>query len=214
MVKLHQIVTGALILGLMVAIGRSPLQGRDAEDSQAALTPLGRVRAEPTALLGSSFSAIAQIDAWSETWNPYVTRFGAQDYRAISVWADEQLLWDPQSYAQPFGLLFVRRGSAAEAVLAQGKRFERFELRCEAAQLFLGRLWIEVVDARRLDEHVGEGSLLHAARAVALIAEQQWKLAEQDLDRALSAPLPKRAKAELERLQGLVRDAAKASGGA
>jgi hypothetical protein len=58
-----------------------------------------------------------------------------------------------------------------------------------------------------MSEEVGEGCVLHATRAVELMAQQQWKLAIEDLDRALASNLPERARDELARLQQSCRDA-------
>lgn len=209
MSRLHQFVTVLVVFLLLFEIGRTPLEGRDkpaAETQQ--VTPLGVLQAEPLAYLGKSVRCVVQIQSLPESWNPFVTRFGTRDYRALSVWTDEQILWDAQAFQKPFGLVFVRRLSEADLELASAKPYQRYELVAKVSQVFLGRPWIEIESAKRLPEETGEGTVIHAARAVALLIQEHWALAAEEFDRALDSPLlPARAREELERLKQACVDA-------
>ncbi len=200
--KLHSAVTVILVLVLLGAIARSPLEGRADDGSDApTLTPLGLVQSAPSSFLGKTIDVVVEVQAEAPTWNPYVTRFGTDDFRALSVWTDEQELWDAQAFRSPFGLVFARRGGDAERLFADAKPYQRIQLHAVVREVFLGRAWIEATDARRLPDEVGEGAVLHASRAVDLMGQKQWKLAIEDFDRALASNLPERARDQLAKLR-------------
>jgi hypothetical protein len=199
--KLHQVVTAVLVVLLLAAIVRSPLQGHQSEGGGNEPLPLGLVRASPDSFLGKELEFVATVQSLASSWNPYVTRFGPGDFRALSVWADEQTLWLPEDFDHPFGLVFTRRGEPVETVFAAARPYQRFRMHGRVRECFLGRAWIEVDSAERLEAEVGEGTVLHASRAVQLMAAEQWKLALEDLERALAGDLPANAKAALEELR-------------
>ena len=98
-------------------------------------------------------------------------------------------------------MLFVRRGSDAAKVFEHAPKYARFEIVGRVRQVFLGMPWIEIDSAQRLAAEIGEGALLHASRALQLIAGEQWQMASDDLDRALIGNLPQQARTELLRLR-------------
>lgn len=198
--KLHQVVTAALVLLLLMGTVRTPLRG-EGQDGAAAPTELGLVRASPESFLGKELVALVQVREAPRAWNPYLTRFGPADYSALSVWSDQQLLWLPEEYENPFGLVFARRGTPADSVFASARPYERYRVRGRVRECFLGRAWIEVEAAERVEGELGEGAILHASRAVQLMAGSQWSLALADLDRALIGDLPAHARAALAELR-------------
>ena len=168
---------------------------------EAAAVGLQELRAEPAKWLGRRVRFVLQFDAPRATWSPGMTRFGTDSWLAFSAWADEQFTWDPDEYADPMLHLFVRRGSALGGLLGVIDRYERFEAVARVREVFFGVPWIEVESLRPLFELVGEGAILHAARARDLMAKGQWGLALQQLERAGVGPIPEHARAELERLR-------------
>ena len=66
-------------------------------------------------------------------------------------------------------------------------------------EIFLNDPWIEVESLRPLEQHVGEGTILHVERGRAFMRDRLWTLALQQFERAGAAPLPAHARAELER---------------
>ncbi|MCE9593832.1 MAG: hypothetical protein K8S98_06540 [Planctomycetes bacterium] len=199
--RAHQLVTAILVILLLAAIVRSPLHGRQDDGAPAEPTPLGLVRASPDAYLGKEVSFVVQVHTLPTSWNPYLTRFGITDFRALSVWADEQALWVTEEFGNPFGPVFARRGTSVDTVFAQAKPYERYLLKGRVREVFLGRPWIEVDAATHLDGEVGEGTILHAGRALQLVASGQPKLALEDFDRALAGDLPPKAREALEELR-------------
>lgn len=141
--------------------------------------------------------------AWSEGWNPFLTRFGPGEFRALEAWTDEQFLWEGARVPEAPLLLFVRRGSAPEWALEGARPHLRYEFTLAVREVFAGRPWCEVLAVRPTAETVGEGALVHARRAKEALESGQYRRAEAELERALAAPLPPRAKAELERMVAL-----------
>jgi hypothetical protein len=164
---------------------------------------LEAVFAEPRPWLGRRVRATFQLEALPETWNPFLTRFGTRDWVAAAVWGDGQFLWREEQHARPLGLVFARRGGPIAERLAAAETYQRFTAELEVRELFLGLPWAEVVALAPEELFVGEGAILHASRALKLIASGDWQLAREDLLRASAAPLPAHARAELERLRSL-----------
>jgi len=156
---------------------------------------------EPRAWVGRELRATFQLAALPETWNPYVTRFGTRDWVAANVWGDGQFLWLEDEHATPLGLVFARRGSPAADVLSAASPYGRYTARLGVRQVFLGRPWAEILELSPEESAVDEGTILHASRALKLMASEDWQLAREDLLRASAALLPDHARAELERLR-------------
>jgi hypothetical protein len=53
--------------------------------------------------------------------------------------------------------------------------------------------------------------VIHAGRAVELMNRQAWKLAELEIDQAITIHLPERARAELQRMKAQCQEAAEAA---
>lgn len=176
----------------------APLEQRTVE--RLSLTALF---ADPLPRLGSTVRAVVQVESVPERWNPYVTRFGPGEWIALRVWGDEQYLWVERDWHRPVGLVFARKGSAAAELFASAARFDRIEVTLEVREVLLGRPWTEATLASALPERVGEGTVLHASRALRLLAAGEPRLALEELRRAQAPGLPRHARAELRRLRGL-----------
>ena len=162
--------------------------------------PWDALALDPGAFLGQRVRIVVQLHSLLESWNPYLSRFGPRDHRALRAWSDEQRLWYAGEHDSPALRLFVRRAGAADRVFEGAGTYERFEVDGTVREVFAGSPWIEVDSARRLTERVGEGVLIHATRATSLIASERWALARAELERALEGELPAPARADLERL--------------
>ncbi len=155
----------------------------------------------PGKTLGESCRVFVQFQSLEESWNPYLTRFGPQDFVALRGWADEQRPWLQADYENPGVRVFIPRGSAAETLLRLARPHERYEFVLAVREHCAGELWCEVLSARRLSKEIPEGSVLIVARALLLIEREVWELAVSELDRALAAPLPEVARAEVLELR-------------
>ena len=158
---------------------------------------LSEVRANPVSWIGQRVRFVLQLEGLKETWNPFLTRFGAGDWVAVSGWSDERFTWDPEVHADPLRRLFLRRGSAVHALAAQARPYERLEIEATVREVFLDDPWLEVHALAVLSAHVPEGTILHVSRARDFMLRGQWDLALQQYDRAMAAPLPAHARQEL-----------------
>ena len=199
MPQLHRL----LPLVLAIALTGMALGDRGSGDAPKAIpaAELSLIARSPRDFLGQELSLAIQVESQPVEWNPYLTRFGTEDYRAVIAWGDEQRLWDRTDYANPAAMLLVRRGSALEPILIQAQRYARFEATGIVRQVLVGRPWIEITSLRALSEQFSPGSMVHAARGVELMAAEHWELAAQSFERALASDLPARAQTELERLR-------------
>jgi hypothetical protein len=155
---------------------------------------------QPRPWLGREVRFTFQLAELPEQWNPFMTRFGTRDHVAARVWGDGQLLWREDEFASPLGLVFASRGSAAASVLAEAGRYQRFTARARVVEVFAGDPWAELIELVPESRAVVEGSILHAGRALRLMAAGDWQLAREDLVRASAAALPDHAREELHRL--------------
>lgn len=194
----------------------SPATGRPAEAAARAVprdelslerVTLAALRADPLRWRGRRVRFRLQLDARSETWIPYLSRFGPADWVALAAWPDEAFTWEPAVYADPAPRLFVRRGTGPEELLRRTERYQRLEAVGVVREIFLGEAWIELERLRPLPGSVSEGTILHVERALGLVREASFGLADEQLLRALDAPLPDHAVREIQRLRGEVAGA-------
>lgn len=201
MKQLHRLLplfVAAALAGLAVSDGHRADAGDPISGAQVTLS---EVVAHPLEYLGGTVHFTLQLESQPETWNPYLTRFGTDDYRAVIAWGDEQALWERSAYEAPVASLFVRRGTPIEEWIARAGRYARFEATGVVRQVLLGRPWIEVTELAPLSPQFTEGSLIHASRAMDLMAAEHWELAAQSFQRAMASNLPDRMRLELERLR-------------
>ena len=194
-------------LALSMLVGGSPdahIRVAEAAAPRMPVAPLYSLTAlmdRPELKLGDRLSVMVQFQGERDTWNPFMTRFTADEYRCIRVWADEQWLWIKEEYESPSAELFVRRDTLADAVLTPARTHDRLKLDLVVREFHAGRAWIEVVDAAWTAEQTPEGTVLHAIRALDMIEREGWTLAVSELDRALRPNLPGHVRRELEELR-------------
>ena len=183
----------------------SPVRAAEPE-AQASTSPapaavgLEALYDDPRPWFGREVRFTFQLAELPELWNPGMTRFGARDFVAVRVWADGQLLWREADWSNPVGLVFARRGEPLAEALGAAPTYARFTARGRVVEVFLGRPWIELTELRAEGRSIGEGTILHASRALRLMASEDWQLAREDLLRATAGPLPEHAREALRSL--------------
>jgi len=188
----------AVLAGMAVSGGTQNQADGTLSGAHVTLTDVAKRASE---YLGSELCFTMQIESQPPEWNPYVTRFGTDDYRAVIAWGDEQDLWQQADYENPAAMLFVRHSSPLEPALDTAQRYARFEATGVVRQVLLGRPWIELTALHPLRQQFTNGSMIHAARGMELVAAEHFELAAQSFERALASDLPERARHELERLR-------------
>lgn len=181
-----------------VAVGRG-----DALPATPVDVSFGELQRDASGWLGARVRFTFQFQDSPSVWNPYLTRFGTNDYVGAVGWGDDQLLWRAEDFEAPCVLVFARRGSPAAALLDSARTYSRFEVVGRVSQVFLGLPWIEVETVERLPQETGEGAVLHASRAVRAMEAGDWGRALEDLARAEVSNLPPPARDELARLRSI-----------
>ena len=164
------------------------------------IVELGDLRGNRSHWLGEEVRFIFQFNAELKTWEPWITQFGVEDFRALSVWEDAALLWNEADYSNLTPRIFVRRGTEVSKALSKIRRYDRFEVRAKVQTIFLDEPWIELLEVKPLKERVSQGTVLHAERAMKLIQEEHFELALGELDRARLGRLPTHIDVELREL--------------
>jgi hypothetical protein len=165
----------------------------------------------PSRWLGKTIRLRVQFHGRVDDWNPYLTRFGSRRYAAIQAWSDEQLPWIRSEYDAPLVRLFFPRGESCSWALDQAQASSRYEVTAIVREVFLDVPWTEIVEVLPLTERIGEGTVIHAGKALDLMKKRDFKLAGLEIEQAITDSLPPLARAELERLRGECREAAAAS---
>lgn len=196
---------------------------RKVEPPQAEEIPLvawSDLADRPCRWLGRNVRLRMQVESRPADWNPYLTRFGTGQFDAVQGWTDEQFPWLQADFDAPLVRVFARKGNPNAALLQEAKPYTRFEVTGVVREVLLDLPWIEVVDVRPMSDAISEASVIHAARAIDLMGERTWDMAQLELDQAMAAPLPESALIELARLHeecvqaqanGLVRPGARSS---
>lgn len=185
------------------ALGGARTGGTDTPDATPSDVDFGELQRDASGWLGARVRFTFQFQASPPVWNPYLTRFGTNDYVGAVGWGDDQFLWRAEDFESPCVLVFARRGTSAATLLASARTYSRFEVVGRVSQVFLGLPWIELETAERLPQETGEGAVLHASRAVRAMEAGDWSRALEDLARAEISNLPPQALGELARLRSI-----------
>lgn len=164
------------------------------------------LRQTPSRFAGRSVRCAVQVAELDIPFDSFLSRFDSAQDLCFSAWGDEQRIWHREEFENTATRLFVPRGSVLEArVLAAGSH-ERLLLTLRVREIWLNQPWIEVESAVLLSPSVGEGTILHASRAMDLWKTGQRELAIGELERALASPLPTKVHAALEEELDLMRE--------
>ncbi|HED64327.1 MAG TPA: hypothetical protein ENJ09_02110 [Planctomycetes bacterium] len=173
-------------------------QERDDTAAEPADVLLSTLRSDPNRYLGEPVRFVLQFQGEIDAWNPGLGRFGPGDWVHLAGWSDDRFPWDPEVWEHPVSHVFCRRGSPIASLMAEARPLERFRITGVVREVFFDDPWIECTSIEPLFEMIGEGTLLHVERAIEFARQEKWELARQQYERALAAPLPDAARAELE----------------
>jgi hypothetical protein len=195
------------VVALVQVVQRGPLVAGERQEAPPAAPSaqepvaawLSALRRDEPAWLGKRVRFALQLHGLVPDWNPFLSRFGPAQWLAVSAWPDEAFLWDQPAFDDPCPTLFARRGGPLEEGLRGAAQFDRFEAVGVVREAFRGEPWIEIQSLTPLEGSVGDGTILHVARARDFVLQGQWELALQQFERAKAAPLPAHALAEIDR---------------
>ena len=170
------------------------------DEHDAEPIPAAEVWAHPAKYLGQTISIDVQMHSEAPSWNPMLTRFGPDDFRAFRAWSDEQFPWIEADFRRPLVRVYARKRGAAEWALESAPQYARYELLCHISANFAGQPWIEVLAVKPHPRRLDDGAVIHATRGIELMAGHGWEAAIGEFERANSSGIPFQARAELERL--------------
>jgi hypothetical protein len=186
--------TGLLAAGLrslLVAAAATP------QAEQVSWEEVSVPQAQP---MQGELQLVLQFHSIEHDWEPYCTPFSERTHLAVRAWSDSQLPWIRTEYDNPCARYFVRRGTFAERLLARAAPHDRVVVVGRVRAQFLGQPWIEVLAACPAREQIPLGTVLHTSRAINLLQRKATRLALEQFERALAAPLPAHARKALLRL--------------
>jgi len=193
---------GVAATGLGLAAGPRPTTGATEITIPAPGVTWSELAGFPCRHHGAKVRFTIQFHGRPARWSAGPTRFGPGAFVAVSAWADEQLPWFENEFENPAARVFLRRGTDLERTFASATPHQRFEVEGYVREVWLDRPWIEVVAATPLEEAIGEATVFHAARALELMEEGTFVLADEALQQALQQDaLPAQAREHLGRMR-------------
>lgn len=194
-------------LATATVVRTSPPRAPAARSSESSVPGIdvtwGEVAATPCRFHDRHVRFDIQFHGRPQRWHAGPTRFGPGAFAAISAWSDEQFPWIEEEFEQPLVRVFVRLDSVADRALQGAFPHQRFAVEGLVRDVWRDRPWIELTSAVALPDSIGEATVFHAARAIERMEDASFEIADESLQQALSAPLPDKARAELERLRAV-----------
>lgn len=190
-----------LLGAIVVALGLAPVARELPRPVEP--VPWRDVAAQPCRFQSQEVTLRVQFRDLPARWQAGPTRFGPGAYVAVTAWSDEQFPWVQTEFTNPQARFFVRKGTELERTFLAARTHQRFEVRGIVREVWRDRPWIELHIAAPLEDEVGEATVIHASRAVTLIEEDSFELADEALRQALAAPMPEPAREELARLRAV-----------
>ncbi len=196
-----KILSWTCLLGFLFVPTAPPDGGQVRMSLEESAETLAERGADPRAHLGLELEMAFTSARLEERWNPFLTPFDPQSWIALRGWSDEQFPWREADWYAPALRFFVAREGPLAAWARTLPPYQRWKIRGVPRAFFANEAWIEVTGVEALETAICEGTVIHASRALEAIEEGRFAGAAADLDRALAAPLPEPARAELERLR-------------
>ncbi len=188
--------------GFGKAAGPRPIPGGAEITTPAPGVAWSELAGFPCRQHGNRVRLTLQFHSLPARWSAGPTRFGPGAFAAVSAWADEQFPWFVNEFENPAARVFVRRGTDIERTFASATPHQRFEVEGYVREVWLDRPWIELVAATPLEEAIGEATVFHAARALELMEDGTFVIADEALQQALQQDaLPPHAREALGRLR-------------
>lgn len=181
----------ALSVSFLLGVAVLPAQDRDF--GAAVDTTLTQVRQDPDAFKGVKVRFPIQFASLGKLSNPFFTKFTPTDFANFYAWADEQPIWQQDSYDNVFGMLFLAKTHPKLETLYTLRLYQRVQVTGIVRNTFQGTPWIEVVDFDTLDGQVDTAVLTHLYRGEKLMGQRLWQRAIAELSLAPGAGVPESA---------------------
>ena len=166
------------------------LPAQDLEFGSPIATTLSAVRRDADAYRNVRVEFTIVFASLGKMSNPFFTRFTPAEYVNLYGWADEQAIWQRESYDDLFGNLFYSKEGSALGSLYELKMYQRLRVQGIVRNTFQNMPWIEITDFEELGGQVDAAVLAHMHRGEKLMSERQWQRAVAELSRAPASGVP------------------------
>ncbi len=184
-----------------VLLGVAALPAQDREFGAPVSTTLDQVRAEPHAYKNVNVKFTVQYASLGRISNPFFTKFTPSDFANFYGWADEQAIWQENSYEDLFGMLFLSKFSDQLEELYQLETYDRIQIHGVVRATFQDMPWIEVLAFEKLDSKLDTTVLTHLYRGEKLMQQRLWQRAISEFSVVPGDDVP--ANAQIAAFQGL-----------
>lgn len=191
----------SLLLSLL--LGATVLPAQDSEFGEAVATTLTQVRAEPDAFKNVNITLSVQFASLGKISNPFFTRFTPSEFLNFYCWADEQPIWQKESYSDLFGMMFYSKVGPKLRACYELRLYERLKVTGVVRNTFQGTPWIEVIDFEPIGGQVDLAVLTHLYRGEQLMGQRRWQRAIAELSLAPGDDVPPAALSAVHRNLGV-----------
>lgn len=174
-------------------LGAAVLPAQNREFGSPVATTLGQIRAEPMAYKNVKVTFVVQFASLGRISNPFFTKFTPTDYANFYVWADEQPIWQKESYEDLFGMLFMSKFSPQLESLYTLQTYDRLRVTGIIRNTFQDTPWIEVSEFARVGSKLDTAVLTHLYRGEQFMEQRLWQRAIAELSLVPGGAVPKAA---------------------
>ncbi len=171
------------------------LPAQDSDIGNPVATTLTNIRNDPEAFRNVQVTFTAQFGSLGKISNPFFTRFTPTEYSNLYVWADEQPIWQRESYEDMFGNLFYPKTGDQLQQVFELRLYQRLEVTGIVRNTFQNSPWIEIVKFTELSGQVDSAVLAHMYRGEQFMGERRWQRAIAELTMAPGAGVPQTVQA-------------------
>lgn len=171
-------------------LGAAVLPAQDLEFGSPISTTLTAVRRDPDAYRNVRVEFTVQFASLGKMSNPFFTRFTPAEFVNMYAWAEEQPIWQKQSYDDLFGNLFYSKDGSALSRLFELRPYQRLRLWGIVRNTFQNMPWIEVTEFETMSGQVDAAVLAHMYRGEQYMSERQWQRAIAELTLAPGSDVP------------------------
>lgn len=171
-------------------LGAAVLPAQDLEFGTPIPTTLTAIRRDADAFRNVRVEFTVQFASLGRMSNPFFTRFTPTEFVNIYAWAEEQPIWQKQSYDDLFGNLFYGKDGSALSQLFEMQTYQRLRVWGVVRNTFQNMPWIEVTEFETVGGQVDAAVLAHMHRGEKYMNERQWQRAIAELSLAPGAAVP------------------------
>ncbi len=169
------------LLATLVLCAAVSAQETVTQTDSPVVTSLTTIRKMPEAFTNVTVQFTVQFASLGRISNPFFTRFTPAEFANFYAWADEQPLWQRESYDDVFGNLFYAKSGTQLQEVYSLAMYERLSITGVVRNTFQSMPFIEVTSFSQVNNQVHSASLAHMYRGEQHMAERRWQRAIAEL---------------------------------